>query len=301
LSAGDVVVVNSSATEPAALGGRLDGAPVGVHIAGPAPTGESWVVELRELDRSGPMLGARQGDRVDIDGAGTLKLDVPAGTVEGGVRLWNTTWTGRRGLIDVVRTVGAPIRYAYVPEAWPIASYRTIFEHPRAGFSSAEMASAARPFTNRVVEDLRRRGVEIVSITLHTGVSSPDHLERPMPERFEVGQPAAAAINRARARGNRIVAVGTTSTRAVESAVDGSGVAPRRGWTDLVLSKRRPAAVIDGLLTGWHPPEASHVDLLEAVAGPRVVSETYERAHELGYRSHEFGDSCLLFRGRTTR
>ena len=147
----------------------------------------------------------------------------------------------------------------------------------------------------RVIRDLGRRGILMTSVTLHTGVSSPEHHERPVAERFEVGPSAARTINGARARGNRVVAVGTTSARAVESAAAGSRVSPTGGWTDLVLSSRRPVTIVDALVTGWHPPEASHLDLLEAVAGPGLVSRAYERAHQLGYRSHEFGDSCLLF------
>ena len=295
LNPGDVLVVNSSPTEPAALWGRLDGERVGVHIAGPGRSRDQWVIELRRVDRSGPILEAKPRDLIGVED-GTLALLGPAGGVESGVRLWNAGWTGRRDLTDVVRTNGRPIRYSYVPDGWPIDSYRTMFEVARREFSSAEMASAARPFTRRVTGNLRRLGIEVVPITLHTGVSSPEQHEGPMPERFEVGPSAAATINRARARGNRIVAVGTTSTRAVESAVDGTGVSPIRGWTDLVLSSHRPATVVDALVTGWHPPEASHLDLLEAVAGPEAVSRAYVCARELGYRSHEFGDSCLLFR-----
>lgn len=295
LNPGDVLVVNSSATEPAALWGRLDAERAGVHIAGPGRGEDRWVIELRRVDRSGPILDAGPRDVIRVED-GTLELLEPAGKVESGVRLWNARWTGRRDLTDVVRSSGRPIRYSYVPDGWPIDSYRTMFEVARREFSSAEMASAARPFTRRVTGNLRRRGIEVASITLHTGVSSPEQQEGPMTERFEVGPSAAATINRARARGNRIVAVGTTSTRAVESAVDGAGVSPIRGWTDLVLSSRSPATVVDALVTGWHPPEASHLDLLEAVAGPEAVSRAYECAHELGYRSHEFGDSCLLFK-----
>jgi S-adenosylmethionine:tRNA ribosyltransferase-isomerase len=117
-----------------------------------------------------------------------------------------------------------------------------------------------------------------------------------MPERFEVNGSVAEAVNRARARGGRVVAVGTTSVRAIESAVRFGSVVPARGWTDLVLSPDRPTAVVDGLVTGWHPPEASHLDLIEAIVGAGLVSNAYRTAHALEYRSHEFGDSCLLLR-----
>lgn len=294
LEPGDVLVVNSSATEPAALVGCYEATRIGVHVAGPGNDDGRWLVELRKEDRSGPILDARRCDRIDVAG-GTLTLLEPVSALGSGARLWNATWAGRRRLVEVVRRSGRPVRYAYVPRPWPLESYRTAFEVPRPEFSSAEMPSAARPFTDRVIRDLGRRGILLASVTLHTGVSSPEHHERPMAERFEVGPSAARTINRARARGKRIVAVGTTSARAVESAADGPHVSPTGGWTDLVLSSRRPATIANALVTGWHPPEASHLDLLEAIAGPETVSQAYERAHQLGYRSHEFGDSCLLF------
>jgi S-adenosylmethionine:tRNA ribosyltransferase-isomerase len=294
LEPGDVLVVNTSATEPAALNGRHEGAAIDVHVSGPAPGG-GWLVELRLPDRSGPILSGSRCDRIDLE-HGSLTLIEPVGTAESGVRLWNAEWRGPRGLTETLRTAGRPIRYSYVPDRWPLDTYRTVFEVHRPGFSSAEMPSAGRPFTRQVVQDLARRGVEIAAITLHTGVSSPESHEAPMPERFEVNGSVAEAVNRARARGGRVVAVGTTSVRAIESAVRFGSVVPARGWTDLVLSPDRPTAVVDGLVTGWHPPEASHLDLIEAIVGAGLVSNAYRTAHALEYRSHEFGDSCLLLR-----
>ena len=133
-------------------------------------------------------------------------------------------------------------------------------------------------------------------MTLHTGVSSLETPEPPMAERFEVNASTAAIVNRARADGRRIVAVGTTSVRAIESAVRAASIVPARGWTDLVLTPERRTVMVDGIVTGWHPPEASHLDLIQAVAGAKAVSEAYRAADALGYRSHEFGDSCLLLR-----
>jgi S-adenosylmethionine:tRNA ribosyltransferase-isomerase len=292
LHRGDVLVVNTSATEPSALRGRLGSRTIGVHISGPARFGD-WIIELREPNRSGPILDARQRDRVALE-SGAMILVEAVETTAAGVRLWRAGWLGSVDLVEALRRSGRPIRYGYVPEVWSLDSHRTVFERRRPEFSSAEMPSAARPFTHHVVGDLLSRGVEIVEVTLHAGVSSPERHERPLPERFAVDRAAANRINRARARGGRVVAVGTTSTRAVESAVSEGSVVPKRGWTDLVLSASRPTAVVSGLVTGWHPPEASHLDLLEAVAGVEVVSGAYRSAHELAYRSHEFGDSCLL-------
>jgi S-adenosylmethionine:tRNA ribosyltransferase-isomerase len=98
-----------------------------------------------------------------------------------------------------------------------------------------------------------------------------------------------------RAWGGRVIAVGTTVTRALESATDAAGIARERaGWTDLVLGPDRPARVVGGLVTGWHAPGASHLQLLEAVAGAELVERAYAEALRARYLWHEFGDSCLL-------
>ena len=103
------------------------------------------------------------------------------------------------------------------------------------------------------------------------------------------------AVERTRADGGRVVAIGTTVTRALETVARPDGtVTPGAGWTDLVLGPDRPARVVDGLVTGWHEPEASHLLLLEAVAGAALVGAAYEAAVAAGYLWHEFGDSCLL-------
>ncbi len=164
------------------------------------------------------------------------------------------------------------------------------------------MPSAARPFTPAVLCALHRRGVEVAPLTLHTGVASLDAGEEPLPERYAVPATTAAAVNATRAAGGRIVAVGTTVTRALETVADPDGtVRVGAGWTDLVLGPDRAARVVDGLVTGWHEPEASHLLLLEAVAGPDLVRRAYAAALSRGYLWHEFGDSCLLLPRRSTR
>jgi S-adenosylmethionine:tRNA ribosyltransferase-isomerase len=181
---------------------------------------------------------------------------------------------------------GRPIRYAYVPEHWPLAAYQTAFAREP---GSAEMPSAGRPFTPALVTDLVSRGVLVAPVTLHAGVSSQEPGEPPQPERFEVPEATAALVEHVRGRGRRVVAVGTTVTRALESAARGL-----RGWTDLVLGAGEPARVVNGLVTGWHAPGASHVALLEAVAGRPLVAAAYAEAERRGLQQHEFGDSCLL-------
>jgi S-adenosylmethionine:tRNA ribosyltransferase-isomerase len=157
------------------------------------------------------------------------------------------------------------------------------------------MPSAGRPFTDAIVTDLVVRGVVVAPITLHTGVSSQEPGEPPLPERFVVPPTTARLVNAARFEGSRVVAVGTTVTRALETAADEHGfLRPMQGWTDLVLGPDRPARTVTGLVTGWHAPGASHLDLLHAVAGDDLVRTAYAEALAHRYRWHEFGDSCLL-------
>jgi S-adenosylmethionine:tRNA ribosyltransferase-isomerase len=187
---------------------------------------------------------------------------------------------------------GRPIRYDYVPEPWPLAAYQTVFARDP---GSAETPSAARPFTPELVTELVAAGVVIAPITLHAGVASLDAGEPPLPERFSVSQPTARLVNLTRAAGRRVVAVGTTCTRALESATGPDGtVHANGGWTSLVLGPANLARTVTGIITGWHDPTASHVALLRAVAGARLVQAAYTEAERAGYLWHEFGDSCLL-------
>jgi S-adenosylmethionine:tRNA ribosyltransferase-isomerase len=186
---------------------------------------------------------------------------------------------------------GAPIRYRYVSEPFPLADYQTVFARVP---GSAEMPSAGRPFSERVLRNLRRAGVQLATVTLHTGVSSPERHERPYREWFEVPAATAEAVNATHRRGGRVVAVGTTVVRALESAVADADAGAASGWTGLVVTPERGVAVVDGLLTGFHEPEASHLDMLRAFAGAPLLDRAYEHAIERGYLWHEFGDVHLL-------
>lgn len=192
----------------------------------------------------------------------------------------------------LLREYGRPIRYAYTERDQPLSAYQTVFALPSAdGTGSAEMPSAARPFTARLVAELVSRGVLFAPVTLHTGVASAEAHEPPYPERFAVPEASARLIEAARAGGGRVVAVGTTAVRAVESAVGAEGtVRARAGWTDLVVTPERGVRVVDGL----HEPEASHLLMLEAVAGRVAVERGYEAALQGRYLWHEFGDVHLV-------
>ncbi len=295
LQPGDLIVVNVSPTMPAAVTGFSEGRRVDVHFSTWHNDG-TWTVELRRPDRSGPVLDAAAGQTVKVRGGAVTLLQPSVG--DRAVRLWRARAEVRGGMRRFLARHGRPVRYRYVPEHWPLEAYQTIFANRCMWPASAEMASAARPFTNPLVSALRARGVGFASIVLHTGVSSLEAHEPPVPERFEVPAAAADAVNAAKRRGGRVVAVGTTVTRALESAADPwGGVDAATGWTDLILGPDRTSRVVDGLITGWHPPGASHLDLLHAVAGHQLVRTAYEAALDAGYLWHEFGDSCLFLPG----
>ncbi|MGZ4211993.1 MAG: S-adenosylmethionine:tRNA ribosyltransferase-isomerase, partial [Actinomycetota bacterium] len=155
-----------------------------------------------------------------------------------------------------------------------------------------EMASAGRPFTERLITELVVRGIAVAPIVLHSGVSSLEAGEQPLPERFRVPPQTARLVNMTR---GRVIAVGTTVARALETVARADGtITSGEGWTDLVLGPDRRARIVRGLVTGWHTPESSHLQLLEAVAGEQLVRDAYDAALDAGYLWHEFGDSCLL-------
>lgn len=292
LRPGDLLVVNTSATLAAAVDGtRITSAgahPVVVHFSTRLDDG-TWVIELRTApDAGSPILEASAGERVELpDGALTLLSPYD----ESGTRLWRAR-PPVRDMITYLWRYGRPIAYKYVGKRWPLESYQTVFAHEP---GSAEMPSAGRPFSFELVSELASSGVLIAPILLHTGVSSLESYEPPMAEHYDVPAHTARLVNWVRANGGRVIGVGTTAVRAIESAVQPDGsVAASSGWTNLVLAPDRPAAVVDGLITGLHAPDASHLLLLEAVAGSEVVQHAYDAALERGYLWHEFGDICML-------
>ncbi|MFH0521244.1 S-adenosylmethionine:tRNA ribosyltransferase-isomerase [Streptomyces sp. M41] len=326
LRPGDLLVVNTSETLAAAVDGWIGHARVVVHFSTRGDDGR-WAVELRDPDGRGTTRAhiwgsARSAPR---EGGGGRREGGPAGTEvrlpdgvrlvleeplsAGSERLWWARVGGARGVARagsrgggpgavpaLMREHGRPIRYAYTERDQPLSAHQTVFALPSAdGTGSAEMPSAARPFTLRLVTELVSRGVQFAPITLHTGVASMEAHEPPYPERFAVPEASARLINAAKAGDGRVVAVGTTAVRAVESAADADGVVrARAGWTDLVVTPERGVRVVDGLLTGLHEPEASHLLMLEAVAGRAAIDRSYEAALQGLYLWHEFGDLHLI-------
>jgi S-adenosylmethionine:tRNA ribosyltransferase-isomerase len=292
LEPGDLLVVNTSATLPARLDARrADGRMVPLHVSATLDDG-SWVVEVRRPDNDGPDLGVEPGTLLRLPGEVWLHLQEAYPRPRPGARLWRARTDPPVAATEYLPLHGHPVGYRYLGRQVPLAALQNVYAGEP---GSAEMASAGRPVSGRLLARLVARGVPVVPITLHAGVSSPELHEPPYPERFAVPEVTARLVTAARRAGRRVVAVGTTVTRALETATGDDGVTrPAAGWTDLVLGPDRPARAVTGLVTGLHAPEASHLLLLEAVAGADLVRRAYDAAVAERYLWHEFGDSMLF-------
>jgi S-adenosylmethionine:tRNA ribosyltransferase-isomerase len=335
LAPGDLLVVNDSRTLPASLLGRTAaGEPLEVRLAardgeggaGPgeagtrpsqgggrhgtgeaeAGTGERWAAlvlgvpadgtdpALVATDARPPVPPVAAGERIVF--AGGLAATVLGRHEEAAPLVWVAFDLAGERLAEALHRAGRPVRYAYVPRAWPLHHYQTLFA---AGPGSAEMASAGRPFTVQTLRDLRDRGIGLATISLHAGLSTygdPATDRRYIPaEPYLIPEATAAAVSANRAAGGRVIAVGTTVVRALETAAAGPGlVRPGAGVSRLRIGPGYRLAVVDGLLTGLHEPEASHLDLLAAFLDRSALDRAYAAALDSGYLWHEFGDVCLL-------
>src|SRR5579859_1343141 len=263
LQRGDLIVVNDSGTLPAEVTAHTArGTTIPLRFSTHLPSG-LWSVEPRETQLNA-------GDVLSLPDGATATLLFP---YKESSRLWVADVCLPNPHVPYLLRWGRPIRYSYVPREWPLEMYQTVY-HGELG--SAEMPSAGRPFTQEVLARLADRGVNIARITLHTGVSSLEAQEQPYDEWFQVTPDAARAVNEAKASGRKVIAVGTTVVRALETALNASGqVVPMDGWTDLVVTPERGAGAVDGLLTGFHEPQATHLDMLQAIAGREQVSAAY--------------------------
>ena len=296
LRAGDLLVFNTSRTLPASLSGCE--APAGpcieIRLAEHLPDG-SWLALLL-CQRGDPFAcGLRSGMQIDFG-------EELTGTVferdERIPRLWKIGFSKSGSeLLRLLYRLGRPIRYEYVSAPWDLDYYQTVYAREP---GSAEMPSAGRAFTWKLLFDLQRRGIGTAYLVLHTGLSSymDDDLDAQHPaseEEYFVSDTAARKINAAHSQGGRVIAVGTTVVRALESVVDESGqVHSRHGYTRLRITAHHTLRTVDGLLTGLHEPEASHLDLLTAFLPAEKIREAYEEAVRSRYLWHEFGDLNLI-------
>lgn len=291
LEPGDLVVINTSGTIAAALEAVAgDGSSLVVHLSNELDAAR-WVVELRRKvgDTTERWSGPVPWRRLQLRGGASLDLDERFGS---GERLWIATLHVGEPVLRWLETHGRPIRYGYVPRPWPIQTYQNVYATE---YGSAEMPSAGRPFTTDIITRLVTKGISVAPVLLHTGVASLEDDELPYPERVRVSTMTAQLVNATHRTGHRVIAVGTTVVRAIESVatVDGKAVA-FDGWTDLVISPDRGLRVVDGLVTGWHEPVSSHLMMLEAMIGRDLLEDSYNAALSLGYQWHEFGDSHLI-------
>ncbi len=291
LDEGDLVVVNTSGTLAAALDALGDdGTPLVVHLSQRLPA-NLWLVELRRPNgrATEPWFEDPPGTTLRLVGGGFVHL---ATRFETSARLWVATLDLPDAVLTYLAVHGRPIRYGYVPRDWPLDTYQNVYAREP---GSAEMPSAGRPFTPELVTRLVAKGVGVTPLVLHTGVSSLEANEHPYPEWYRVAPSTAARVNETRANGGKVIAIGTTVVRALESVVDPRQIVHAgEGWTDVVVTPERGAHAVDGLLTGWHEPEASHLQMLEAVAGRDALDVSYAAASAEGYLWHEFGDVHLI-------
>ena len=290
LRSGDALVINTSATIPAALSATTaDGEGVVVHLS--TRLDESlWTVEIREPAGFGSLPGPDlRPQALSLPAGGEVRLLTHPDYSK---RMWFAEVRVQGDVFAYLSEHGRPIRYRYAAAPWDLDAYQTVYAREP---GSAEMPSAGRPFTTELLTALVAGGVVVLPIVLHAGVASLELGEHPAPEQRRVPAATASTINTLRRDGGRVIAVGTTVTRALESAADLDGtVRPITGLTDIVIGPDRPTRVVDGLITGWHEPKASHLELVEAVAGSSLTLHMYEQALATRYLWHEFGDSCLI-------
>ncbi|MBA2609574.1 MAG: S-adenosylmethionine:tRNA ribosyltransferase-isomerase [Actinobacteria bacterium] len=291
LNAGDLVVVNTSGVLAAAMNGITTGGErIVVHLSTKLTT-DRWVVEFRRViggttERWGndaPPATVALGEGASLDVIGPHRDSDRLFVARLTLPLPDMTWISQHG---------RPIRYSYVDRPWPIAMYQNVYATEP---GSAEMPSAGRPFTPQLITRLIAKGVMVAPIVLHTGVASLEADELPYPEYTRVPPTTAALVNLTREMGGRVIAVGTTVVRAIESAGDSYGaIEAYDGWTELVITPERGVRHVDGLITGWHEPEASHLLMLEAIAGRQLLEKSYAASLADGYLWHEFGDTHLI-------
>lgn len=294
LQAGDLLVVNTSATIPAAIPLQFPNGEQGVlHLSNQRKNGH-WLVEIRAFanNKTKRWKKGRRGMIFDLPNGGKIELKKRFYRQNRLLDLWEVVISLPSDLNTYLNEYGQAIRYSHQHKPFPLDYYQTQFSVTP---GSAEMPSAARGFTKELVQKLLNKGIEIASVLLHTGVSSLEIDEKPYPEYMEMSRQSANKINRAKDQGKRIIAVGTTAIRALESSVDQQGnVQAFKGHTELFIEQDYEMKVADALLTGFHEPMASHLHMLQSLVTARHLEKAYQAAISKEYYWHEFGDLHLI-------
>jgi S-adenosylmethionine:tRNA ribosyltransferase-isomerase len=292
LDPGDLLVINTSGTMPAALDAvRSDGAKLELHLSTHLPSG-LWIVELRQpAERATkPYYDVVPGEILHVPAGGTISIHAPYNV--NAKRLWLAELKLPCSLNEYLAQYGIPIRYEYVKQPWDISYYQTVYVTQ---VGSAEMPSAGRPFTPELITRLVAKGVQIAPLLLHTGVASLEGNEPPYEEYYCVPADTARAVNNTHDAGKRVIAVGTTVVRALETMTDVKGVVRGgEGWTRLIVTPERGIRAVDAMITGMHEPRAKHLDMLAALAGAEHLENAYHEGVREKYLWHEFGDLHLI-------
>ncbi len=315
---GDILVINTSRTRNAALlAVRADGTPLELHLSTHLSDETStrlqspsflsveahdlWTIELRSLESNGKSKhfeGAEPGEVLSLPGAAEAilygpytsdcdpNLQLPSQT------LWLAWLNLPSAVDDYLARFGFPIRYNYVKDKWPLSYYQTVYATES---GSAEMPSAGRPFTSELLKRLETKGIQIAPLILHTGVSNLETHEPPYKEFYQVPSDTARRVNEAHTSGRLVIAVGTTVVRALETVIEAGGkVHAGEGWTCKVITPKHTLRSVNALLTGLHEPQATHLAILQSLAGLAHTKLAYNEALHHGYLWHEFGDLHLM-------
>ncbi len=305
LNEGDVLVVNTSGTMKAALTGVYNNETnVNVHFSTQTQN-KKWVIEIREIidGKTRRFSHGKIGGFIQLKNGGKIKLVKPyynesdhnspiKDDNQNHLQLWIVDLLLNNSLENYLEQHGENIRYNYLKDSYPTSYYQTVFANE---MGSAEMPSAGRAFTSELISKLIIKGVEIVPVLLHTGVASLEKNEKPYEEYFRVSEHSANRINFAKKQGKKIIAVGTTVVRTLETLANKhKEIHAGTGWTNIFITPEKGLKIVDGLLTGFHEPQASHLFMLEALARREHLEKTYNEAIEENYLWHEFGDLHLL-------
>jgi S-adenosylmethionine:tRNA ribosyltransferase-isomerase len=301
LVAGDVLVINTSGTLNAALKAwRSDGAALEVHLSTHLPN-DLWSIELRQPvnGTTEPFYGGRENEILCLPAGGRLALLRPYSSFQSFRRgkespgpLWLARLQLPLGVQSYLSQYGFPIRYHYVQESWPNSYYQTAYVTE---MGSAEMPSAGRAFTPELITRLVSSGIQLAPLLLHTGVASLENDDPPYEEYYRVPETTASLVNNAVRDGRRVIAVGTTSIRALETVTESRGQTHAgEGWTNLIITPERGVKVFQGILTGFHEPRSTHMAMLSALAPVDHLEKAYTEAINREYLWHEFGDLHLI-------
>jgi S-adenosylmethionine:tRNA ribosyltransferase-isomerase len=285
LREGDLLVLNNSRTIPAVLKGKKGKQTIEIRLSR----------RLSDHEWEALVVGGVFSVGESIDLPGNLAATIIGLGSETPLVILSFSKSGL-DLFDTIYRYGEPIHYEYIETPWPLEVYQTVYASVP---GSVEMPSAGRAFSWKLLNKLKQKGVNIAFIKLHAGLSYYGNDRWPNPskhvEEYCVPEDTARLINETKANNGRVIAVGTTVVRALETAVNHCGsVKAQEGVTSLYIKKGYPLKAVDGLITGLHEPEASHLDLLSAFIEEKLLMKAYGEALAAGYLWHEFGDMNLI-------